>query len=212
MTGFLSCTEKPNANKLLPVIGNIIILDLCYLIHPSNFMNKHGGVRPGAGRPKGQGKYGEPTKSMRVPISRVEEVLAFLDQESEAFALPLYGSTVRAGFPSPADDYIERKLDLNTHLIKHPAATFFVKAAGESMINAGIQSGDILVVDRSLEASHNKIVIAAIDGELTVKRLSRKAGKVRLVAENPEFEPIDITEEQELVIWGVVTHVIHQVI
>ncbi|WP_133130353.1 LexA family protein [Legionella yabuuchiae] len=175
-------------------------------------MNKHGGVRPGAGRPKGQGKYGEPTKSMRVPISRVEEVLAFLDQESEAFALPLYGSTVRAGFPSPADDYIERKLDLNTHLIKHPAATFFVKAAGESMINAGIQSGDILVVDRSLEASHNKIVIAAIDGELTVKRLSRKAGKVRLVAENPEFEPIDITEEQELVIWGVVTHVIHQVI
>ncbi|WP_131775989.1 LexA family protein [Legionella impletisoli] len=174
-------------------------------------MNQHGGARPGAGRPKGQGKYGETTKSMRVPISRVEDVLAFLDQGKESFALPLYGSSVRAGFPSPADDYIERKLDLNTHLIKHPAATFFVKAAGESMINAGIQSGDILVVDRSLEASHNKIVIAAVNGELTVKRLYRVAGKVQLVAENPDFEPIDITEEQDLVIWGVVTHVIHQV-
>ncbi|GGI79297.1 SOS (error prone) mutagenesis protein UmuD (RumA) [Legionella impletisoli] len=190
---------------------NLAILDLRYIIHFSFFMNQHGGARPGAGRPKGQGKYGETTKSMRVPISRVEDVLAFLDQGKESFALPLYGSSVRAGFPSPADDYIERKLDLNTHLIKHPAATFFVKAAGESMINAGIQSGDILVVDRSLEASHNKIVIAAVNGELTVKRLYRVAGKVQLVAENPDFEPIDITEEQDLVIWGVVTHVIHQV-
>lgn len=174
-------------------------------------MKQHGGARPGAGRPKGQGKYGEATRSMRIPISRVNDVLAFIDEGNTEYELPLYGSSVRAGFPSPADDYIERKLDLNTHLVKHPAATFFVKAAGESMINAGIQSGDILVVDRSLEAAHNRIVIAAIDGELTVKRLAKTGGTVKLMAENPDFEPIDITEEQDLVIWGVVTHVIHQV-
>ena len=84
---------------------------------------------------------------------------------------------MRAGFPSPADDYIETMLDLNEYLIKHPAATFFVKASGESMVNAGIHSGDILIVDRSLEAVHGKIVIAALNGELTVKRLSRQQGK-----------------------------------
>ena len=174
-------------------------------------MSKHGGARPGSGRPKGQGKYGEPTKSIRVPVSRLEDIKALIDNEEPEYQLPLYGSVVKAGFPSPADDYIETKLDLNSHLIKHPAATFFVRASGESMINAGIQSGDILIVDRSIEASHNKIVIAAIDGELTVKRLSKRNHQVQLVAENPQFKPIDITEEQDLVIWGVVTHVIHQV-
>lgn len=174
--------------------------------------NNHGGARLGAGRPKGQGKYGEATKAMRIPISRTHEVLAFLEHGKTEYQIPLYSSSVRAGFPSPADDYIECKLDLNTHLIKHPAATFFVKASGDSMVNAGIQSGDTLIVDRSLEATHNKIVIAALDGELTVKRLSRVAGQVKLLAENPDFKPIDITDEQELVIWGVVTHVIHQTI
>jgi len=171
---------------------------------------KHGGVRAGAGRPKGLGKYGESTKSMRIPLSRIDEVHAFLE-DGAVYALPLYASTVRAGFPSPADDYIERKLDLNQHLIKHPAATFFVKASGDSMIHAGIQSGDMLVVDRSLEPAHGRIVIAAINGELTVKRLSRQNNQVKLLAENPDYPPIDITDEQDLVIWGVVTHVIHQV-
>jgi DNA polymerase V len=118
---------------------------------------------------------------------------------------------VRAGFPSPADDYIECKLDLNTHLIQHPSATFFVKAAGDSMKNAGIDSGDMLIVDRSLEATHGKIVIAAINGELTVKRLSHQQGKIQLLAENPDYEPILITDDLELVIWGVVTYVIHPV-
>ncbi len=171
---------------------------------------KHGGARAGAGRPKGLGKYGESTKSVRIPLSRINDIHAFLE-DGPVYELPLYSSTVRAGFPSPADDYIERKLDLNTHLIKHPAATFFVKAAGDSMINAGIQSGDMLVVDRSLEATHGRVVIAAINGELTVKRLSRQHNQVKLLAENPAYAPIDITDEQDLVIWGVVTHVIHQV-
>ena len=171
----------------------------------------HGGKREGAGRPKGKNAYGEATKPMRIPLSRVTEVMAFLANDNHNTSLPLYSSTVRAGFPSPADDYIECKLDLNTHLIKHPAATFFVKASGDSMKNAGIQSGDMLIVDRSLEATHGKIVIAAINGELTVKRLSRQQGQVKLLAENRAYDPIDITDEQDLVIWGVVTHVIHQV-
>jgi DNA polymerase V len=123
--------------------------------------------------------------------------------------IPLYACSVRAGFPSPADDYIEMHLDLNSHLIKHPAATFFFTASGDSMIGAGIASGDMLVVDRSLDAVHGTIVIAAINGELTVKRLSRVDGRVQLCAENNKYKPIEITEEEELVIWGVVTHVIH---
>ena len=168
-----------------------------------------GGKRTGAGRPAGKNVYGEATKPIRIPISRIDAVKTFLF-EGNPLELPLYLSTVPAGFPSPADDYIECKLDLNTHLIKHPAATFFVRASGDSMINAGIFSGDMLIVDKSLEASHGKIVIAAIDGELTVKRLSYQEGKVMLLAENPNYPPIDITAEQALVIWGVVTHVIHE--
>jgi DNA polymerase V len=138
--------------------------------------------------------------------------MTFLKNESHTTTeLPLFSSLVRAGFPSPADDYIECKLDLNTHLIQHPSATFFVKAAGDSMKNAGIDSGDMLIVDRSLEATHGKIVIAAINGELTVKRLSHQQGKIQLLAENPDYEPILITDDLELVIWGVVTYVIHPV-
>ena len=170
----------------------------------------HGGTRPGAGRPKGLGKYGESTKSMRIPLSRVEEVLGFLKDNNTTYQIPLYSHAGCAGFPSPTDDSIERKLDLNTHLIQHPSATFFVKAVGDSMIHAGIQSGDMLVVDRSLEATHGKIVIAAINGELTVKRLYRDRDQVKLVAENPAYEPIDISQEEEIIIWGIVTHVIHQ--
>ncbi len=107
-----------------------------------------GGYRPGAGRPPG-GKYGEQTKQLRVPISRVNEVIAFLDKGMD-YRFPLYSSKVRAGFPSPADDYIERYLDLNEFLVRHPAGTFFVRASGDSMTDAGIHNGDLLIVDRSL--------------------------------------------------------------
>ncbi len=169
-----------------------------------------GGRRIGAGRPKGKNRYGEKTTPLRIPVSRVEEIKSLLLDRKSFLELPLYSSTVSAGFPSPADDYIECKLDLNNHLIKHPAATFFVRASGESMIHAGIQSGDMLIVDRSLEATHGKIVIAAINGELTVKRLSCQNGRLQLLAENPDFKPINIIDEQDMVIWGVVTHVIHE--
>lgn len=170
-----------------------------------------GGKREGAGRPKGWGKFGlEPTKQVRIPISKCEEVFAFIEDKKRFCSLPLYASKVQAGFPSPADDYVERYLDLNTEFIKHPSATFLLTAMGESMIDAGIFSGDILVVDRSLEAVDGKIVIAALDGELTVKRLSCKHGKVQLVSANKHFRPIDITEAVDVVIWGVVTLVLHE--
>ena len=131
--------------------------------------------------------------------------------ESCESRLPLYSCTVQAGFPSPADDYMEGKLDLNEHLVKHPSATFFVRAAGCSMIKAGIHPGDILVVDRSIEAKHGKIVIAVVDGQLTVKRLHKSVQETYLMPENEEFEPIRFEEDSEVVIWGVVTNVLHEV-
>lgn len=124
--------------------------------------------------------------------------------------LPLVGTAVKAGFPSPADDYIEDKLDLNEHLIAHPNATFYVKVSGESMLNAGIQDGDTLVVDRSLDARNDDIVIAAINGEFTVKRLVYRLSLPWLVPCNPVFPEIELTEEMDTVIWGVVTSVIHK--
>ena len=125
-----------------------------------------------------------------------------------AILLPLYTSRIAAGFPSPADDHLEAPLDLNEHLIKHPAATFVVKVDGDSMIGAGIYSGDLLVVDRSLEAQSGHIVVAVVNGELTVKRLVIERKRARLVPENPAYKPIEIKDGLELVIWGVVAHVI----
>jgi DNA polymerase V len=165
-----------------------------------------GGSRLGAGRPRGSGKFGEPTKAIRVPFSAVKEVLALI--EGRRCRLPLY-ECVAAGFPSPAEGEMAMELDLNDLLIKHPIATFFVRVSGSSMIKAGIHHNDILVVDRSLEPIHGKIVIAAVNGELTVKRLSKEGKRIRLLAENDAFAPIDITEGSELHIWGVVTNVIH---
>lgn len=166
-----------------------------------------GGARLGAGRPKGQGRYQETTKPLRVPESMIPAVLSFI--ENKTYKLPFFSSTVAAGFPSPADDYIEAKLDLNELLVKHPAASFFVRVAGNSMINAGIHHNDILLVDRSLEPIDGKIVIAALNGQLTVKRLKKNKGKVYLMPENESFPPIEVNPEQEIYIWGIVTNVIH---
>ncbi|HEX8636141.1 MAG TPA: translesion error-prone DNA polymerase V autoproteolytic subunit [Pyrinomonadaceae bacterium] len=137
----------------------------------------------------------------------VESVL--WPDRSTRWARPLFLASVSAGFPSPAEDYIEGRLDLNRHLIKHPAATFFVRVAGDSMIGAGIHPGDILVVDRALEPQHSNVVIAVIDGELTVKRISQRGGKIFLVPDNQAYEPLEILEEMEFEVWGVVTSVIH---
>ncbi len=124
---------------------------------------------------------------------------------------PLLLSRVPAGFPSPAEDYVEGALDLNEHLIAHREATFFMRVQGHSMIGAGIQDGDLLVVDRALEAGHGDIVVAVVDGELTVKRLWQRGARVRLLAENPAYAPIDLKDGQELAVWGVVTNIIRSV-
>ena len=118
-------------------------------------------------------------------------------------------SHVSAGFPSPADGYIDKALDLNELLIEHPAATFFVRVQGNSMKQAGIQSGDILVVDRSRKAREGDVVIAILFGEFTVKRWILSCGVWYLKAENDHYPPIPITEESDFEIWGVVTHAIH---
>ena len=123
---------------------------------------------------------------------------------------PLFLSRVPAGFPSPAEDYVEGSLDLNEHLIEHREATFFVRVKGQSMTGAGIADGDLLVVDRSLEAGDGDIVVAVVDGELTVKRLWRRGGRVRLLAENPAYAPIDLKDGQELAVWGVVTSIVRR--
>ncbi|MDY0227336.1 SOS response UmuD protein. Serine peptidase. MEROPS family S24 [Desulfomicrobium apsheronum] len=123
---------------------------------------------------------------------------------------PLYLDRISAGFPSPADDYIETALDLNTYLIRNPAATFMVKVSGDSMTGAGITDGDVLVVDRSEQPAHGRIVVAVLDGELTVKRLVMKDGRTMLAPENPRYKPIAVTEEQELHVWGVVSGVVRK--
>jgi len=124
-------------------------------------------------------------------------------------ALPVMGSSVCAGFPSPAADYVEGRLDLNQHLIRHPAATFFMRVEGESMTGAGIFPGDLLVIDRSVEPLDGHVVIAQVSGELTVKRLKGRAGQWLLVAEHPDFPPIYLdgnVDGETSAIWGVVAH------
>jgi DNA polymerase V len=123
---------------------------------------------------------------------------------------PLMSDAVAAGFPSPAEQYVEGPLDLNELLVHRPAATFFVRAIGDSMVGAGIRPGDVLVVDRSLEATDRAIVIAAVNGELTVKFLRRDQRGVRLEAANPAYRPIFLQDDMDTRIFGVVTAVIHQ--
>ena len=132
-----------------------------------------------------------------------------LEQKTKAIR-PLFTCGVSAGFPSPADEHIDRKLDLNELLIQHPVATFFVRVAGDSMKDAGINHGDILVVDRSLEAASGKIIIAIVNGELTVKRFVQSHTSCQLVAANSDYPPVEITEDTDFSVWGVVTSVIHQ--
>ena len=123
--------------------------------------------------------------------------------------LPFYQGPLRAGFPSAADDYLDQQLDLNEHLIHHPASTFFVKVKGDSMINAGIHSGDMLIVDRSLEPKHRNIIVAVINGEFTVKRLLKSNGNCQLEPSNPNYPVFQITGSMDFEIWSVVLHVIH---
>jgi DNA polymerase V len=188
--------------------------------------NQRGGQRTGAGRKKGTGPYGQPTQPIRVPVSLLPTIKALLasagkrpsgltvlpfTEHPSKLSLLFFAGKVAAGFPSPADDYVEKTLDLNELLVQKPAATFFVRAEGESMLGAGIHPNDILIVDRSIEPVPGKIVICALNGELTVKRLEHDGKQWQLKAENPAYSDIAIYEELDMVIWGVVTNVIHSV-
>lgn len=126
-------------------------------------------------------------------------------------SLPLFASAVPAGFPSPADDYAEAALDLNELVIAHPEATFYVRVSGDSMQHAAISPGDILVVDRALLPADRDIVVALLDGAFTVKQLRRHGTTLSLVAANPAYAPIQVTEAMQFQVWGVVTYCIHRV-
>lgn len=193
-----------------------------------------GGARVGAGRKKGSGQYKEPTKVVRLPESKIPLVKAWLQTLVEQpeletppalgegvsieranpathLPLPLFSHKVAAaGLSSATDDKVGFALDLNEQLIKRPETTFLLKVQGDSMKKVGIQNGDILIVDRSLEPTDGKVVIAALDGELTVKRLSIKSTGMWLVPENDHYLPIPVRENSDMVIWGVVTATIRQ--
>ena len=210
----------------------------------NNKNHSHGGKRLGSGRPKGSGKYNEPTKAIRVPEGSISHIKSFLSNEyhslkntsnntsnntsvanitnlhsnsnvsvlasanqdfsEEKQSFPLFNSKVAAGLPSYADDDLDDSIDLNDYLVQKPNSTFMLKVQGMSMRDAGILPDDILIVDRSERATHNKIVIAALDGELTVKRLFRRGDIVKLLPENPDYPEIILQKESQLIIWGVV--------
>ena len=139
----------------------------------------------------------------------MENIKIYKSDQGSSLPLDFYLNPVCAGFPSPAEDHLDIALDLNEHLIKHPAATFYIYAKGNSMEESGIYDGDIMVVDRSLEAANGDIVIAAIAGEFTVKHLSIKNKKNYLIPANKKYKATLITDEMDVQIWGIVIHTIH---
>ena len=185
-----------------------------------------GGKRPGAGRKSGTGKFGEKTTLVRVPESqtavisnileayakrKIQEIsnVVSIDLVNEAMTktkIPLFEHKVPAGLPSQADDHVEKRMDLNDYLIREADTTFFVRIKGNSMDNAGIHDNDVVIVDRSQEASIGDIVLASLDGEFTVKTLAKnKNGSPRLLPANEAFSPIEVLKGVQFQIWGVVT-------
>ena len=192
-----------------------------------------GGKRPNSGPKSSMSPYGERTSVIRVPTSIKSDVLVYLEAYKKktnnaaatepellqalpnppTLARPIYSGKVTAGqsrFPSPAQDYEQKFLDLNDRYITNPPATFFFQVKGDSMIGAGIYDGSTVIVDRAVKPKSSSIIIADVDGEWMVKRLYKRGNVVKLLSENPEHAPIVLAEGQELVIFGVVTYVIHQ--
>jgi DNA polymerase V len=190
-------------------------------------MSSHGGKRDNAGRPSGSNRYGESTVPIRVPKSQVTQIKDYLkayankglfghndsnecilhvSSPKSAVALPLFSSKVAAGFPSPADDHIEKRLDINDYLIEQADATFLVTITGLSMRDAGLLPKDIAIVDRSKDAAVGSMVMAIVDGEFTIKFLGLSdEGNPILLPANPDFKAIEIKENMQFEIWGVVT-------
>jgi len=188
----------------------------------------HGGKREGAGRKKLSNRYKEQTRPVRIPLSLLPTVQVLLQKKTqyyeskenntsfiphpEAISLerPFFLSAVSAGVPFSATDQVDSSLDLNTHLISNPSTTFFVRVAGDSMTGANIFDGDLLVVDRSPKPRTRDIVIAIVNGDLTVKRFVPSDHGVTLKAENSEHADIRISSDTDFTIWGVVMHIIHK--
>ena len=141
-------------------------------------------------------------------VKKSKKLTFFLPNFESELKIPYIKEGVSAGFPSPAADFSENNIDLNKELSENPLATFYIKVKGNSMIDAGINDKDVLVVDRSLEPRDNKIAICFVDGEFTVKRIKVEKDCLYLMPENPNYEPIKVTEENQLIIWGIVTYVI----
>lgn len=199
----LKPVEKPEPIELVETVETVDTVE-------QTQVSSRGGARRGAGRPKGSGKYGKPTKALRVPIDLVEYVDDFVERNGYVF--PVYDNHIQAGFPSPAGDTSAETFNLGTKLVPNPASTYFLKVVGESMRDAGIFPDDILIVDRSLEATNGDVIVASIDGgDFTVKRLFKTRTRTELRPENPHFERIIVTEDMELNIFGVVRTVIHNV-
>ncbi|MBA4143462.1 MAG: translesion error-prone DNA polymerase V autoproteolytic subunit [Nitrosospira sp.] len=197
-------------------------------------MGTRGGRREGSGPKKSMSPYGEKTSVIRVPTSLKSDILLYLEPfrktsrpgsagdgcefphvslNPRPMPRPIYSGRILAGqsrFPSPAQDYEQKTLDLNDRFIANPPATFFFTVKGDSMIGAGIFDGATLIVDRSIKPKSSNIVIADVDGEWMVKRLYKRSGVIKLLSENPLNEPIILKEGQELVIFGVVTYVINE--
>ena len=133
----------------------------------------------------------------------------YTSDTSTTLNMPYFENGVSAGFPSPAEDHMHSKIDLNNLLIENPSATYYVRVNGDSMLGAGILSGDLLIVDRSIEVTNNCIVVAHLDGEFTVKRMKKIKNKIFLQAENNNYKPIEITKEMDFELFGVVAHAIH---
>lgn len=144
-------------------------------------------------------------------VNKNKKLSFFVPNFESKLRIPFIKEGVSAGFPSPAADFMETNIDLNKELSGNPLATFYIKVKGNSMIDAGINDKDVLVVDRSLEPQNNKIAICFIDGEFTVKRIKLEKDCLYLMPENPNYKPIKVTEENQLIIWGIVTYVIKNV-
>tara|TARA_B100001029_G_scaffold129707_1_gene108662 strand:- start:1519 stop:1971 length:453 start_codon:yes stop_codon:yes gene_type:complete len=142
-------------------------------------------------------------------LYKTKKLELYTSDTSTTLNMPYFENGVSAGFPSPAEDHMHSKIDLNNLLIENPSATYYVRVNGDSMLGAGILSGDLLIVDRSIEVTNNCIVVAHLDGEFTVKRIKKIKNKIFLQAENNNYKPIEITKEMDFELFGVVAHAIH---
>ena len=150
---------------------------------------------------------------MKLKFLNSNKQLSFhLMKNAKLSSVPVLGDAVPAGFPSPAEDYLDMDLNLHDYLVRNPAATFCVRVSGGSMVSADIKSGDVMVIDRALDPTNNSIVLAVLNGEFTVKRIKKRANELYIIADNEEYQPMKITKDVDFQVWGVVTFIIHKAI